>query len=183
MSRRSPVLIAATVALLGGCASQGSFPSLAPRPIERQYGSLPPPTGPCAKAETPDCEPIAKAEPVPTPDDPALRSRLIELNAQAQKGQQSFEASLAKTTQIVDHAGAMGSDNWIAAQQALSQLEASRNETLTASSALDALALERAGAPTSEADLKAVTDAAAEARRLAEAQDVQLHPLQAKLTP
>ncbi len=80
-------------------------------------------------------------------------------------------------------AGSIGSDAWIGAQQQLSRLEVARAKTFDALSALDALALARASLQTSAADLQAITDAAAEARRIADTQQVEIERLRACSQP
>ena len=132
MIRRSAFLAAAL--FLAGCAAQGPFPSLAPRPAELEDMSV---------------EPV-RPEPV-VADDPALAERIAALTGEARAGWRAFEAEAGAAERAAAASGASGSDSWLAAQQALSRLEAARGRTMAARAALDELALERQGQPTSPA--------------------------------
>jgi hypothetical protein len=151
--------------LAAGCAPEGPYPSLAPRPMER------------ALAET-DIE-----RPVPAlPDDPAVAERARELSREAQRGQAKFEAALPAARAAAAAAGAVGSESWIAAQQALSRLEAARTTTTRALAELDAFAASQARArELSPGDLARLGEAVTAVQALADRQHEQLASLQAKL--
>ena len=139
MTRRSFLLLPAAATLLASCTAQGSFPSLEPRAVERQYGALPPATGPCATARQAGCNTASAETPPPAPpaDDPALRARVAELVDAARQGDQDFAKRLLDTADRIAHAGATGSDAWVGAQQELSRLESARSKTLDAVAGLE----------------------------------------------
>jgi hypothetical protein len=160
MSRHGIGLGAVAAALLAGCVSQGPFPSLAPRPAEREDWSE---------------EPVRTAPAVA--DDAALGARIASLRAEARAGWSAFEADLGAAERTAARAGAQGSDSWIEAQQALSRLEASRGRTMQAAEELHQLRLARAGAPTSAADLEALDTAIEEAGAIAARQQQRIDRL------
>ena len=155
MSRRLALL--AAVALLGGCAAHGTFPSLAPRPAELEDMSV---------------EPV-RPDPV-IADDPALTERVGALTREARAGWRDFEAEAGPAERAAAAAGPRGSDSWIAAQQALSRLEAARARTMAARAELEQFALEREDQPTSPADRQAIEAAIAEADAIAARQQSRL---------
>lgn len=182
-NRLKPSLFLAATALLGACASQEGFPSLAPRAVERELSGNPPPP----------CLPPGSAAPAPTPgapaavavavaDDPELGARIAALLAEARRGERAFSALLARAQASARRAGAAGSEAWIAAQQDVSRLEAARAPTVDALTELDRLALARSDAAISEADRNRLVAAAEEVRRLAEAQREQLDRLNGTLS-
>lgn len=147
--------------LVAGCAAPGSFPSLAPRPIERALA----------------------AERAAAPPAAATAPKLVEQVAahlvEARAGQAAFAAALPAANAGVARAGAPASEGWIAAQQAVSQLEAARAPTVAALAELDRLAVVRADT----ADLPAIAPALAETRALADAQEREIAALQARISP
>jgi len=151
-------------ALLAGCAPEGNFPSLMPRPIERESDA--PPTAAPAVA-----------------DDPQLAAQLQSLLSQARQGQQAFEQALPAAQSAVDRAGRPPSDSWVIAQEALSGLEAAREPTVSAADAINKLANQRTdkGAATSAADQAAIASAADQAQALLRAQTQQIAALSARL--
>lgn len=167
----SAALLLATV-LLSACASQGSFPSLAPRAAERgQAGGSAPAL--CPGAEAPAVEPVAQA-PAPPASDPGLRSRITDLLAQARAGQTEFASLLPEARAAIGRGGAAESEAWIEAQQQLSRLEAARARTVEALAELDSLGISRSAAPSAEQDREAIVRAEDEVRALAEAQAAEL---------
>ena len=148
MIRRFAFLAAALS--LAGCAAQGSFPSLAPRPAEQIDMSV---------------EPV-RPDPV-VADDPALAERLAALIAEARAGWRAFEAEAGPAARAARGPGPSGSESWVVAQQAISRLEAARARTMAAHADLDRLALERQDQPTSPADRQAIEAAIAEAEAIA----------------
>ena len=151
----------ALVVAAGGCAQQGDFPSLLPRPIEQGVTEAP--------------------EPVPVPDGPvdaALAARLAVLVAQAREGQAAFEEQLGPTRAAVASAGAAASESWIEAQVALSRLQSARTPTMTSLGELDVLAAERSRmAETSAADRAAIGAALEQVEGLALAQTAAINAL------
>ncbi|MDP9415403.1 MAG: hypothetical protein M3Q08_15255, partial [Pseudomonadota bacterium] len=72
----------AAPALLTACASQGEFPSLAPRAVERELSGAPAP--PCLPpGTTAEPAPAPAPAPPPLPSDPALAARTAALLEQA----------------------------------------------------------------------------------------------------
>jgi hypothetical protein len=163
-----PAALAMPVALacLAGCSPRGDFPSLAPRPVERELMTEP------AAAPAPE-----------VPTDPALGARVAELLRQARAGEAGFEAALGGARGAAAGAGAAGSDSWIAAQAAVSRVEAARAEVVTALAELDRLVIERASQPTSAADLAMMSAALSDVQAIANRQDEQIEALRASLSP
>jgi len=145
--------------LLGACVSQGPFPSLAPREGEQLAIE----------------EPVREAPTVA--DDSALRTRIEALLSEAREGARRFDSDFASAERASARAGAMGSDSWIAAQEAISRLEAARGRTGDAAAELDQLSLTRADLPTSAADQQALDDAIAEVARIAVNQQARVERL------
>ena len=149
--------------LVAGCASGGDFPSLAPRPVEQLSME----------------EPIRVDPPVAS--DPALRSRIADLLARARAGDAAFERAYARAAPLARAAGGANSDSWVQAQEAISRAEVARTETTVALADLDRLAIERADAPTSEADHAALMEAQQFAQALANDQHRRLEGLRSRL--
>lgn len=117
--------------LLTGCASAPtSYPSLARRPIE---------TAPMAEVAPP--LPVAAT-------DTALEREIAALKAQADKGASAFDSAYAAADRLVraGAAAAVSSDAWVAAQQAISNAESARNDSVSALASLDTLYVERMNA-------------------------------------
>lgn len=178
---RAACLIAAT-ALLGGCASQGTFPSLAPRAVEMEMAGPDQPLPPCAVGAGVAAAP-EKPVPAPVADDPALRSRIGELVATARTGDTAFTATLDDLGSAIAGAGAAGSESWIAAQLALSRSEAARAPTATALADLTALALSKAAGPVSEADRQVLGSAIAEVETMSARQIAEIDRAKASISP
>ena len=146
MPRAAPLLAATLLAcLLGGCATGGDFPSLAPRPVEQLSFE----------------EPI-KVDP-PVAADPALSGRAGALLGEARAGDRQFEEAYGRALPLVRAAGPAGSDAWIQAQEAISRVEAARIGTTNALSELDLLIAEQSDDPTNArvwADLQSARQAA-----------------------
>ena len=156
---RAALLAALAAALLAGCVTEGPFPSLAPRPDERLAIE----------------EPVREAPVVA--DDPALRARIAALLGEARQGERGFDADYGAAGRAASRAGATGSDSWIAAQQALSRVEAARGRTSDAATELHQLGVERAGQAMSAADRQALDEAVAEADRLVAGQQARVDRL------
>lgn len=162
-SVQSTLAFAAAIAL-GGCVTQGSFPSLAPRPGEGDLSVA---------------EPVRPDETVA--DDSAVRQRVAALQAQAQEGQNAFDAAYGAAAAATGRAGGQGSDSWVAAQEALSRLEAARGATPEALAALDRLSTERTDQPLSGGDRALIDAAFAQITRLSEAQDERIAELRRRI--
>lgn len=156
-----PMALAAALAL-AGCVSQGPFPSLAPRPEEGDISTAEP----------------ARPDPV-SADDVALRARIGALVTQAREGMRAFEAAYMPAARATGDAGARseGSEGWVAAQQAISRVEAARSLTTNARAELDRIAVARANAPTSAGDRQALVEALAEVERIGREQQVGMQRL------
>jgi hypothetical protein len=159
--RRAPLLFLFAAGLLGGCINRGPFPSLAQRPGET----------------LPIEEPVRTAAAVP--NDPALRARIAELTGAARQGARAFDEAFSPAERLARKAGVSGSDSWVEAQQALSRLEASRGDTMTAAAELDQLNRARANQPTSAEDQAAIDAAIAEMDRTAAGQQARIDRLKA----
>jgi hypothetical protein len=138
IARFRTALLGWALAALGGlvgCASTASYPSLAPRAAE---GS--------AQAGA------AVAAPPFLPADAALDGRVAALAAQAASGHAVFERAATQACAATARGAkaAQGSEQWIAAQQAISSLDAARGPVQSAVAELDRLVIERgtAGGPT-----------------------------------
>jgi hypothetical protein len=159
-------LVALLLSALAGCAPPGTFPSLAPRPIERELAA--------SEAQRP-----APA----VPDDMALPARVAVLLAEARRGAGAFDTAIAAAGAAVGRSGAAGSDGWIEAQQAVSRAEAARAPTAQALTDLDRLALDHAaGGSLSPADAERIGAALAEVQEIAGRQQDALARLRAGLS-
>ncbi|MFY9351380.1 hypothetical protein [Sphingobium sp.] len=124
-------LLAALALLLSGCAgAPETYPSLAKRPIE---------SAPVADVAPP---------PAPVPADAALSAEIASYVEQADKGAAAFDAAHDKADRAVRAAAgaAVSSDAWVAAQVAISALEAARNDSVSALASLDTLYVQRSNA-------------------------------------
>ena len=157
MNLRPFALASLLAACLAGCVSQGTYPSLALRPAEREDWTE---------------EPVHPAPAVA--DDPAVRARIAALLSQAREGERAFAADLQAAERATAHSGAEGSDSWIEAQQAISRVEAARARTDDAAAELHQLRLTHTQQPTSAADLAAIDAAIAEVAALVENQQRRL---------
>jgi hypothetical protein len=160
MNTRPAVLAGLAAALLAACVSQGPFPSLAPRPAEREDWTE---------------EPVRAAPAIA--DDAGLRARIAALRDEVQAGARDFEADFGPAERAAAHAGREGSEGWIEAQQAISRLEAARGRSAAALTELHQLRLTRAGQPTSAADLALLDSAAHDAEALAARQQQRIDRL------
>jgi hypothetical protein len=180
--RFAPRLLLLTVlpALVAGCAAEGSFPSLAPRPVEFADGDRPvPPCIPGADTAAPEPSPPPAAE---TEADPVLLARIEQLRLTAREGDSAFDQAIAEAAHAVSSAGASGSDTWIAAQVAVSEAEIARTPTTTALADLTALALEESTESANPLDQRAIEEATDDIRGLADRQTTRLDDLKASLS-
>jgi hypothetical protein len=126
MNRAPPLALAAAL-LLSACAAPGTFPSLAPREAERLYAAGDP------LQTTPEA-----------PDRAAIAEQIGAVSATAGDGNAAFQRELAAAQPLAARAGRSGSESWIAAQQAISRVEAARATTTRALADLDQFASEQA---------------------------------------
>ncbi|QPQ55378.1 hypothetical protein IC614_01845 [Allosphingosinicella flava] len=115
--------------------------------------------------------------------DPALRQEAGALVARAGAGQRAFDNAMPAAERAAAQAGASGSESWIAAQQAISRLEAARAQTVEALALLDRLAVQRSALPTNPDDFRTIVDAAEKAGALATAQQDAIDRLRARIAP
>ncbi|MGK6320131.1 hypothetical protein [Sphingomonas sp. DT-204] len=146
MRRLAPLL------LLSGCASLANQgPSLQPRPIESR-----------SNAES-------EVVPVPIEADPALDARIAERVKTVDAAAQAFAAAESRAGTLANRAAKApaGSDAWLDAQTATSELGTARAVTEAAVADLEALAIAHAegGAPAYPALDAALAKASAEAER------------------
>ena len=161
-----PLAIAAPFLLAGCAGSTSSFPSLAPRAVEQP------------RVET-------TAETAATPLDPAILGKATALVAQAQAGDVAFTDAVRAGCPAIDRGqgAAEGGEAWVAAQQALSVIEARRQPTTTALDDLNGMVLDQARlaeAGTARIDLTPLTTAAEQAGALDTAQSARLSDLRAR---
>jgi hypothetical protein len=111
------------------CADMGEIPSLAPRPIEKLDKASPAPAVPTATVAA----------------DADLNAKIAALLAGARAGDTRFAREDGASAKAIIAGGraAIGSDAWIAGQAAQSALEAARQESADALSALDQLLVEQ----------------------------------------
>lgn len=111
------------LAATAACGDLSGYPSLRPRAFE---------------AAGPAGAPVPPPPPAP-PARAAVVAQADALAARATAGQRAFARELPATRTALARAGEPDSESWIAAQQALSVLDASRVDTVTAMAELDAL--------------------------------------------
>lgn len=121
-------LLPSLALFLSGCAETlTGYPSLAKRAVEN----------------APVAEPVAA--PAPVEADPALQAQVDRLSAQAQAGSAAFDRAWPAADRAARSAAgaAVSSEPWVAAQLAISALEAARNDSVSALASLDTLYVER----------------------------------------
>lgn len=125
----------ATAALTGCAGTATTYPSLAPRPIEKM--AIEEPSGESSTA------------PGPTPETTAMDANSMAQVAAAEGAGARFDTELAAANRAVAAAAGqpVGSEVWVAAQQALSRLDQAHGETATALASLDAMMVAAGGAP------------------------------------
>jgi hypothetical protein len=128
ISRR---LLTSIALFLSGCAgTQQGYPSLAKRAVEGV--------------------PMAEVAPPPAPAaaDPALKAQIDKLSAQAQAGKAAFDQAYVAADRATQAArgAAVSSEGWVAAQVAISTLESTRNDSVSALASLDTLYVARSNA-------------------------------------
>lgn len=124
-------LLPSIALFLSGCAGTlTGYPSLAKRAVENA------PVG------------EAPAAPAPVGADPALLAQVNRLAVQAQAGSAAFDKAWPGADRGTRAAAgaAVSSESWVAAQLAISALEAARNDSVSALASLDTLYIERSNA-------------------------------------
>jgi hypothetical protein len=156
-------LLLAGAAALAGCSDSGGYPSLAPRAVEQPVSG--------------DDAPAAPTLPV----DAALDAEVATLAAQAAKGQADFDRVANESCAAIARGASAqeGSEPWIAAQQALSALEAARAPVLASAAALDRLVIERGTAGGNAVDLTGLAEAQAQVSAIDTAEQARLAELSA----
>jgi hypothetical protein len=126
-------LLTSLALFLSGCVAAVSdgYPSLAPR-----------------RSETAEVAPEQPAVRPSATEDPALQAEIERLGAQADAGSKAFDRDYPDAERSVRAAqgAAVSSEAWVSAQVAISGLETSRNEAVSALAALDTLYAERVNA-------------------------------------
>jgi hypothetical protein len=126
MNRAAPALLLPL--LLAACAgSQGEYPSLERRPMERITATY---------------SPAAPATPEPLPAPPAaVTDQLGGLVAKARSADTKFREKEGRARSLVNAAAgtSIGTDSWSTATVAVSELEAARGEAMVALTDLDLL--------------------------------------------
>jgi len=131
----APALALLMLTLAPGCAdSTGSYPSLAPRPIER------------VSIEEPVTAPEEAAPPVADPaKDADIAAQLAA--AEAARGQFATELGEARKAVAAAEGQPAESEAWVVAQQALSRLGQRRGPVAAALANLDQMIVNAGGAP------------------------------------
>ncbi|OBX18518.1 hypothetical protein A9995_11140 [Erythrobacter sp. QSSC1-22B] len=157
---------------LSACAGTGEdYPSLAIRDVERAKGQFEP--IPVAPIDVPE---------IPVNYEGSLEGRLATLVESARAAHARFTRSEGSARRTVAGTGraAVGSDNWGAAQVALSDLESIRSDTAIALADLDILHI----AASIAAEDRVQIDAARETViALVQQEDAALAELRARVTP
>lgn len=169
MLRRSISSLALFLASCAGSATSGGYPSLAKRPIESG---------------------VAVSQPVTPPEqaapDPALDADIGRLKEQSQRGATRFDQAYPRAQERAKAAAraAVSSEAWVAAQGAISELEAARNDSVSALAALDTLYVTRVDAVangTAQGGAEATDAARREALAVVDAQNDKLDALKAMM--
>lgn len=153
--RQTALLALMAALLLPGCAQNGGYPSLAPRPIELT-GDVTPPA----------------ANATPEPADPAMVERIAELTNRTADAARQFDAAAESARGAVAAAkGAQpGSRPWLAAQTALAVLDDRIAVTRGVAGAIDVAIIDQAdrGKPVPDPLTAAASAAAREVARQAD---------------
>jgi len=156
-------ILLAGVGALAGCADSGGYPSLAPRTAEQPVAT----------------ETVSATSSLPT--DAALDAQVAAMAAQATAGHAVFTRTADESCTAINRgaSAAAGSEPWIAAQQALSALEAARAPVLAAAAALNQLVIERGTATGSAVDLTKLAAAQAEVSGIDRAEQMRMAEMMA----
>lgn len=163
LSHAVPLLLIPQLLGLAACADvRSGYPSLAPRPIEREV----------LRAEAAPLTAVAESAPLP------LSADIARIVAEARAADAAFRAAIDKGRARIEagRAAAEGSEAWVDAQLAYSDADAARAPVGEALAELDRRrqAAIEAGDGAQEA---AITDAAMQVQALHEAETAQLAAL------
>ena len=162
---RLPAAALTILPLLGACAStDGKYPSLARRDIERTAAA-----------------PVPAPSPTPlAPLSEAIRARAAQLAAEARAAHDRFTARQVDATRAVTGASgaAVASESWSIATVALARLEAARSETMVALAGLDRIYVDERMAGS---DVTPLGELIAEVRRLLDQEDSAIAVLGGRL--
>lgn len=150
-------------------AQQRPYPSLAKRPSESSDRF----------AE----QPVPTEQPAPAPSDPALTAEVETLARKAGDANSAFQAQLDGGRKAVNAAKgtSVSSENWVAAQMAISALDAARYESVASLASLDTLHVERSAGEGSIGDIAAIDPARTQVLALVDAQNDALDGLRRTL--
>lgn len=138
------LLIPALLLSLSACGKTGNYPSLNTRPIEAKAAGL-------LTESKQEVAAVAAAN-------PAITAKVEAALSTARSGDAAFQAALPPAQSAVRGAGASGSESWISAQMAVSNMESARAPVKAALSDLDGLLRIALAGPPSE-DLSHIEDA------------------------
>lgn len=138
--RVTALLLIALPGLADAQAVSRGYPSLSRRPVESRDRDA----EIAAKAAAQQAEATKAAA-----EDPALATEVTQLGARAAAASAAFDAGLdARQRTVAAGRGAgIGSEAWVAAQQAISLLDSDRYDSVAALAGLDNLYVERSSAP------------------------------------
>lgn len=152
---------------VAGCAADHTvYPSLAPRAVEKRGWAEP--AGTAAAPATPEA-------------DPALDARIDEQRTALAEAARRFAEADRHAAPLVAAArgAAAGSERWLTAETALTDLDSARAATVDAESALGQIAIDRGAAP----DYPPLTAASDAATAQLQAETTRIAALQADLSP
>lgn len=161
---RSAATLFLIALMVSGCGARVSAPSLLPRPVERQ------------PIKAPD-EPREAESSV----DQSVAAQIATLLAEARTRDAAFQAQREKTSVLVRAAekASAGSEAWIAAQQAVSALDAARGPLQSLVGQIDDLRQVPANAALG--NRSAIDAAAAELDKMVQAETAAIGDLTARL--
>lgn len=165
-----PTLVLPLICILGACAgSQGDYPSLAIRDVERAQGQFA--SGEPARLDVP---------PVEVDLTGGLEARLASLVAAARQAHDEFVKVTPRAEQLVAAASGsdVGNDRWAAAQVALAELDSARSRAAIPLGDLDTL---YTAARISVEEVEAIDAARNEVIALVSAEDTVLADLRAAI--
>ena len=159
---RTAALLLAGFLTLTGCSDRSGYPTLAQRPIERP------------------APPVAAA-PAPAAADVARDAQAAVLADQAAQGDAAFAktADGACRTIATGLRASEGSEAWVAAQQALSALDAARGPVRAAAAEIDKLLIDSSGADGGAVDTDKLAAADAQVSALEAAEQARVEAISA----
>lgn len=139
MHRLIALLLIALPGLADTQAIARGYPSLTRRPVESRDRD----------AEI-TAKRVARQEAAQSAgEDPALAAEVTALGQKAMAASSAFDTRLDSSQRVVaaGRGAAIGSEAWVVAQQAISELDSERYESVAALASLDTLYVERSNAP------------------------------------